>query len=92
MIGRYLADGFTNQRHHTGSGNPVTSEQGNVVITCARHETEELTQRIRDAGYHATLAHQRTADQHIISSKHLYQWIRQFGQYAHGKRGYPGSP
>ena len=96
MVGRYLADGFTNRRHHsgpacsslgrTGSGAPVPSEQGRVVITCARHETQELAQRIQAAGYHATLAHQRTADNHIISSKHLHQWIRQFGQYAHGKR------
>ena len=86
MVGRYLADGFTNKRHHTGSGNPVTSEQGNVVITCARQETGELKQRIRAAGYHATISHQRTADNHIISSKQLYQWIGQFGQYAHGKR------
>ena len=63
---------------------PQRAGQGGNHLREARNRG--ACQRIRAAGYHAAISHQRTADHHIISSKHLYQWIRQFGQYAHGKR------
>ena len=87
LVGRYLApDGFRNERHHTGSGNPANAGEGRVVITCNRKETPEVTECIRAAGYAATLSHGGTADNHIICSSELYRWLETFGQYAHGKR------
>ena len=86
IVGRYLADGYRGQRHHTSSGNLIPKDQGRVVISCDRKETQEIEERIQALGYHSTTSHAQSADNHIITNQKLYQFLEPFGQYSYGKR------
>ena len=86
LAGRYLADGYTMMRNQTSDAARPDHSTSKIIITCHPDESQELADKIRQAGYYGTLAREDPADKHIISDQKLYQWITQFGKYAHGKR------
>lgn len=79
LVGRYLADGWRVERHDRNT-------DGGKVIICGNHdEAEEILSHIKVAGFHATEEIQRTNTRYHITNKSLYQFLEQFGKYAHGK-------
>lgn len=86
LVGRYLADGWRVRRKRTGAGRVVVGDQGRVVICCNKSERDELSQRIKDAGYYACEVEERTVVKFHIVSPPLYRFLGQFGKGAEGKR------
>lgn len=82
LVGRYLGDGWIVD--YPRKGRPV-SRMKKVLICCALKEQEELRDLIERAGFHATLALERTVAKFHISSKDFVDFLRPFGKYAHGK-------
>lgn len=89
LAGRYLADGWPVARTRTGAGNPVTSEQGRIILACGRGKEHELRARLADAGLHATEAPERTAIKFHIIHQEFYRFCRQMGHGAAGKKPSP---
>lgn len=94
LVGRYLADGWRVERKSRAADlehpnlrgrNKGAPPKGRVVICCARYEAEELARRIADAGYIASRCDEQTVTKFHITRTDLYDFLGQFGRYAHGK-------
>lgn len=77
LAGRYLADGWRVDRK--GRRN------GRVVIACPDFKTRELFERVRAAGYNATVCMERTCNKFHITKGDLYADLAEFGRGAGGK-------
>lgn len=79
LVGRYLADGWCTDRSDR-------KNLGAVRICCGYDEEFELASGIKAAGFHATPSRERTGIKFVINNKKLWEFLKQFGAYAHGKR------
>lgn len=86
LLGRFLADGWTWDRRVTGGGNPVRSEQGRVVICCAKRERKYLAERISRLNIAFNAQEERTVTKFYIANQEFWHLARQFGRLAHGKK------
>jgi site-specific DNA-cytosine methylase len=82
LAGRYLADGWRQRRVRTGGGNPVTSDQGRVVIACGPGKEDELRKHLTVAGLHATEVPERAVIKFHILDQPFYQFCGRFGHGA----------
>lgn len=91
LIGTWLADGWTYEGRRKSKipqgkrGSRVHSVNHKVVICCGEKNIDRLRGVIINAGYHYTLAKERTAYRAIISNKELCDFLSDFGRYAYGK-------
>lgn len=78
LVGRYLADGWRVDR--------AGRKNGRVVICANNSKADELEKRIADCGFVASRVKERTVNKFHITIGWLYEFLGQFGRYAHGKR------
>jgi len=79
LVGLYLADGWRVARWNRPEG------QGRVVICANKDQSEQVSNIIKGAGFHASLMEERTVIKFHISNVSLYRFLKEFGTYAHGK-------
>ncbi len=77
VVGRFLADGWTQKAPSTTCGR--------VNICCAREEAGGLEKRIKAGGFKAYRSEERTTTRFTIVKKDFYNFCLQFGAHAHGK-------
>jgi DNA (cytosine-5)-methyltransferase 1 len=85
LAGRYLADGWPSARNKTGAGNPVTSDQGRVVIACGPGKDEELRKTLSAAGLCASEVCDGNVVKFHVHGQEFYRWCQHFGHGAAGK-------
>lgn len=76
IMGRYVGDGWIRDDE--------THKQ--VLICCSFDETEELEDRIINAGFKYVKTTERTTTRFAINSKELMEFVKRYGRYAYGKK------
>ena len=82
LIGRYMGDGWTSVTNRKSKPN---SPNYRTIICCAKHEINEITQKL-DGLFNYSVAEERTVYKIHIVNKELTLFLQQFGQGASNKR------
>lgn len=76
MMGRYVGDGWRREGN-TSKG---------IVISCGGRNEERLKEAFERSGYSYTRTEERTCVKYSVYSCELSEFVKRYGQYAHGKR------
>lgn len=84
LVGRYLGDGWTTTYKRKDRKN---THHNRVFICCSKTNEEELLeiQDKIDGLFDYRVSEERTSYKFCISNISLYEYLQQFGKYAHGK-------
>lgn len=85
IIGRYLGDGWTESYVRTDHNDFVEQR---VIICCGKHktETEDIQLRLNELGFSYRIEETRTVYKIHLNVPGLYDYLQEFGRYAHGKK------
>ena len=82
LVGAWLADGWVQDSLRKGRKN---SHEHKVIICCGKKNIARLHHIIQAAGYKYTLSEGKSTFKCIICDKWLCSFLKDFGEYAHGK-------
>ena len=75
LMGRYVGDGWTRE-----------SDTGrSVIICCGGRNEERLQKAFTNVQFHARAQKERSVTKYIVCSNELYEFVKRYGYYAHGK-------
>lgn len=85
VIGRWLADGWRQQRKSRGRGVVDRKRRGKVIICCGKHEIDDMRAGLARAGITWWEDAQRTSVRFNIADRQLWDMLDGFGHGAGGK-------
>ena len=88
IIGRYLGDGWTEKYNRQKPSGYKYSEE-RVIICCTKtHEAEkdEIISKLKNLSFDYRVEEARTTYKIFIKQSTLYDYLQDFGKYAHGKK------
>lgn len=87
IIGRYLGDGWTENRQH--KLNNKIHEEHQVIICCnkdmKKNEKQTIITQLEKLNYTYRVEEARTTYKIYIKQPHLWEFLQLFGKYAYGK-------
>ncbi len=87
LIGRYLGDGWT-EYYRRNKNYRSQWEEKRTIICCNKNdniELKEITKYLELVGFKYRFEETRTSYKIHINNEYLYEYLHEFGQYAHGK-------
>ena len=87
VIGRYLGDGWTEYYDRGFNKNGTKRVEKRVIICCSlkNDEYEVVESMLRHAGIDYRMEQRRTTYKFFLKMEGLYEYLQEFGAYAHGK-------